>query len=308
VASPRRRLDVELVRRGLVETRQQAHRCIADGHVLVSGTVADKAGRLVAPGEPVEVVVPPRYVSRAGVKLEAALDHFGIDVAGRSAVDVGASTGGFTDCLLQRGAASVVALDVGRGQLHDRLRSDARVTVVERCNVRHLAPGAGDADRERLVGPPASLVVVDISFISLVVVADAVAGLLAGGGDLLVLVKPQFEAGRQVVSHGSGVVRDPDTWAEVLTRVLGAYADRGLQVAGVVESPIQGGHGNVEFMAHLRNPVVPGGQGERAALRRLVGAMVEGAVAGALDRFPLSRNSGSDQVRSTEEEEDSWQS
>lgn len=317
--STRRRLDAELVRRGMVETRQQAHRCIADGQVLVSGTVADKAGRLVAPGEPLEVVAHPPFVSRAGVKLDAALDHFGVEVAGRSAVDVGASTGGFTDCLLQRGAASVVALDVGRGQLHERLRGDARVTVVERCNVRHLAPGEGDADRERLVGPPAPLVVVDVSFISLVVVADAVVGLLAGGGDLLVLVKPQFEAGRQVVSQGAGVVRDPDVWRQVLTTVLGAYADRGLQVAGVVESPIQGGHGNVEFLAHLRNPAVPGDPGERAALQERVSAMVEGAVAGALDRFPgpakasdgqgKARNSVSDQVDGMDEEqEDSWQS
>ena len=318
--STRRRLDAELVRRGLVETRQQAHRCIADGQVLVSGAIADKAGRLVAPGEPLEVVARPRYVSRAGVKLEAALEHFGVEVKGRSAVDVGASTGGFTDCLLQRGAASVVALDVGRGQLHERLRTDARVTVVERCNVRHLAPGEGDADRERLVGPPAPLVVVDVSFISLVVVADAVVGLLAGGGDLLILVKPQFEAGRQVVSQGSGVVRDPGIWHQVLTTVLGAYVDRGLEAVGVLESPIQGGHGNVEFMAYLRNPAVPGDTGVRAATRERVGAMVEGAVAGALDRFasPAAtvavrseiRNPRGDQLDDRddrdEEQEDPW--
>src|SRR5437773_2018660 len=162
----RRRLDLELVRRGLSESRARAQEAIEAGHVLVSGTRADRPGRLVSPDEPVHVEGPPaRFVSRGGEKLAAALDRFGVDVAGRRALDAGASTGGFTDCLLQRGAASVVAVDVGTGQLHPRIRADSRVTVRERLNVRALTP----AD----TGGPVDVVVADLSFISLRTVIDA---------------------------------------------------------------------------------------------------------------------------------------
>ena len=211
--------------------------------MLVGGAPADKASRLVAPGEPVEVVgPPPRFVGRGGDKLEAALERFGVDVAGRAALDAGASTGGFTDCLLQRGAASVQAVDVGAGQLHQRVRADPRVTVHDRTNVRSLVLGA-----------PVDVVVADLSFISLRVVAPALLGANASpGADVVVLVKPQFEAGRAAVSKGRGVVRDPDVWRQVLADVCSALAGHGAAMMGAMVSPLTGADGNVEFLVHLR--------------------------------------------------------
>ena len=243
------------MRRGLAPTRERAVADIAAGRVLVGGAPAAKAARLVAPGDAVEVVGPgPRFVSRGGEKLDAALDRFGIDVAGRSALDAGASTGGFTDCLLQRGAASVVAVDVGHGQLHERLRADRRVTVLERANVRELTP-------ERLGGRRFAPVVADLSFISLRAVAAALAGLAAPGADLVVLVKPQFEAGRREASRGRGVIREPEVWRRVLGEVRGPFCEAGAAMIGVMVSPLTGADGNVEFLAHLRAgrpaPVVP---------------------------------------------------
>jgi 23S rRNA (cytidine1920-2'-O)/16S rRNA (cytidine1409-2'-O)-methyltransferase len=181
-------------------------------------------------------------VGRGGEKLEAALERFGIDVAGRRGLDVGASTGGFTDCLLQRGAASVVALDVGYGQLHERLRSDPRVEVRERTNVRHVAPGD--------LGLPATVLVADLSFISLRTVLPAMTALVAPGADLVLLVKPQFEAGREEVSRGRGIVTDPATWGRVLDEVVAALAERGAAIMGAMVSPITGADGNVEFLLH----------------------------------------------------------
>ena len=176
------------------------------------GAPADKPARLVAPDEPIQVLGPaPRFVGRGGDKLDGALTRFGIDVAGRRAVDLGASTGGFTDCLLQRGATLVVAVDVGYGQLHERLRRDPRVVVRERTNGRDLV--AGD------LGPPAELLVADLSFISLRTVLPAVVPLAAPHADLVLLVKPQFEAGRQEASRGKGVIKDPDVWRRVLGEV-----------------------------------------------------------------------------------------
>jgi 23S rRNA (cytidine1920-2'-O)/16S rRNA (cytidine1409-2'-O)-methyltransferase len=219
--------------------------------VLVGGAPTVKPDRLVDPGEPVLVVGDgPRFVSRGGEKLDAALDRFGVPVAGRRCLDAGASTGGFTDCLLQRGAASVWAIDVGHGQLHPRMRHDPRVTVRERCNVRELGP----ADTEG----PFELVVADLSFISLTKVAAPLVGLSAPGADLVVLVKPQFEAGRVEASRARGVIRDPALWRRALDQVVDAFAAAGAAAAGLMRSPLRGGDGNVEFLLAVSAPG-PGG-------------------------------------------------
>ena len=241
----RRRLDRELVRRALAPTRTAAQALISGSRVLVSGAVAHKASRMVAASEPVHVSGEgARFVSRGGEKLDAALDAFEIDVRGRRALDAGASTGGFTDCLLQRGATGVVAVDVGRGQLDAGLRADRRVTVRERCNVRHL--GADD------IGGPAGIVTADLSFISLRTVMAPLAGCTAPGGDLVLLVKPQFEAGRREASRGNGVVRDPAVWRRVLAEVAASASSHGLVPAGITPSPLRGASGNVEFFLHCR--------------------------------------------------------
>jgi 23S rRNA (cytidine1920-2'-O)/16S rRNA (cytidine1409-2'-O)-methyltransferase len=220
---------------------------IADGRVTVSGAPSSKAARLVAAGEPVLVAGPgPRYVSRGGEKLAAALEQFGIAVTGTRAIDVGSSTGGFTDCLLQSGATSVVALDVGTHQLHEHLRSDPRVEVHERTNVRDVDPGA--------LGAPFAVLVADLSFISLTTVAPALRSLLGPGGEAVLLVKPQFEAGRAIVSKGRGVVTDPDVWADVLERVGTRFAELGAAIMGVMRSPLRGADGNVEFLLWLQLP------------------------------------------------------
>jgi len=243
----RRRLDLELVRRGLVASREQAQLAVAAGQVLVHGSVADKASRLVDRSEPLTLAGPaPRFVGRGGSKLEAALDRFAIDVTGRRALDAGASTGGFTDCLLQRGAACVVAVDVGRGQLHERLARDPRVYSRERTNIRGLTLA-------QVGGTPFDLVVADLSFISLRTVAPVLLGpLAADGADVVTLVKPQFEAGREEASVGRGVIRDPVVWSQVLIRVLEALTAEGAVMMGLMVSPLTGADGNVEFLAHWR--------------------------------------------------------
>jgi 23S rRNA (cytidine1920-2'-O)/16S rRNA (cytidine1409-2'-O)-methyltransferase len=219
--------------------------------VLVAGAVADKPSRQVAPSEPLVVKdLPPRFASRGGEKLDGAIHHFKLDVVGRHALDAGASTGGFTDCLLAHGAAQVVAVDVGHGQLLERLRRDPRVEVVERANVRYLGP----AD---LGGRRFDVVVADLSFISLMMVAPALLALAKPEADLVVLVKPQFEAGRAVVSKGKGVVRDPKVWASVLCDVAGAFEANGAAVVGGMASPLLGAEGNVEFFLHLRSGAKP---------------------------------------------------
>ncbi len=241
----RRRLDVELVRRGLAPTREQARDAVAAGRVLVGGAPASKPAHLVDPGQPVELVGPgPRFVGRGGEKLDAALERFAVPVAGRRALDAGASTGGFTDCLLQRGAAGVVAVDVGYGQLHERLRADPRVDVRDRTNVRSL-------DREAL-GGAVDLVVADLSFISLRTVLPVLVPLVDPGGDLVLLVKPQFEAGRREAARGAGVVRDPDVWRRVVDEVARAVTEQGADRMGVMASPLTGADGNVEFLLHAR--------------------------------------------------------
>jgi 23S rRNA (cytidine1920-2'-O)/16S rRNA (cytidine1409-2'-O)-methyltransferase len=216
--------------------------------VIVSGAVAEKSARLVSASEPVEVRGPPaRFVSRGGDKLDAALDHFSLDVAGWRAVDAGASTGGFTDCLLQRGAAAVYAIDVGHGQLHPRIRNDARVLVHERTNVRTLDPK--DLDGKQPFSP-VDLVVADLSFISLRTVAAALVGLARDGGSLVLLVKPQFEAGRAAVSKGKGVVSDPALWLEALQSVTSTLEHCGTGIMGAMASPLTGAAGNAEFLIH----------------------------------------------------------
>lgn len=243
----RRRLDLELLRRGLTESRQQARHLIDAGRVLVSNAPADKAGRLVAPGEPIRVLGPPaRYVGRGGEKLAGALERFDIDPVGKRGLDAGASTGGFTDALLQAGAASVVAVDVGRAQLHERLRADDRVDVREQTDIRTIGPDD--------VGGPVDVVVADLSFISLHAVIDRLLGLVAPGGDLVVLVKPQFEAGRAEVSKGRGVIRDPEVWRRVLHEVMVAIADAGGAIMDAMVSPLRGADGNAEFLVHVRRP------------------------------------------------------
>jgi 23S rRNA (cytidine1920-2'-O)/16S rRNA (cytidine1409-2'-O)-methyltransferase len=211
----------------------------------VSGTVAERAARLVDPAEPVTVTgPPPRFVGRGGEKLEAALQQFGLDVTGLRALDAGASTGGFTDCLLQRGAAQVVALDVGHGQLHERLRRDPRVVSRERTNIR--AATLGD-----LGGTAFDVVVADLSFISLRTVAVTLTGVTRPGGDLIVLVKPQFEAGRREASRGRGVIRDAEVWREALEAVIAAFEAAGATMMDLMVSPLRGADGNIEFLAHL---------------------------------------------------------
>ena len=243
----RRRLDLELLRRGLTESRQQARHLIDSGRVLVGGAPADKAGRLVAAGEPIRVLGPPaRYVGRGGEKLAGALDRFALDPTGARALDAGASTGGFTDALLQAGATSVVAIDVGRAQLHERLRSDPRVDVREQTDIRTVRP--------EHVGGPVDIVVADLSFISLHAVIDPLLALVAPGGDLVVLVKPQFEAGRAEVSKGRGVIRDPAVWRRVLDDVMVAIGDAGGAIMDAMVSPLRGADGNAEFLLHVRRP------------------------------------------------------
>lgn len=243
----RRRLDVELVATGAAPSRTAAHELIAAGRVHVNGAVADKAARLVAPSDNVRVVGPPaRFVGRGGEKLDAALDHFAIDVGGRRVLDCGASTGGFTDCLLQRGAAHVVALDVGHGQLHPTLRDDDRVTVLERTNMR-------SADAATL-GGRVDGVVVDVSFISLTAIIPALVAVCQPGSPMVLLVKPQFEAGREEVSRGRGIISDPAVHARVRDEVADALVAAGCRVEGWMESPIRGGEGNVEFLVHATSP------------------------------------------------------
>ena len=262
----RRRLDIELVRRGLAESRESAQSLIEAGLVAVANVVATKAARRTAPDEAIELVgPPPRYVSRGGIKLEAALDAFGLDVEGWPAIDVGASTGGFTDCLLQRGVPTVVSIDVGYGQLHERLRGDARVTVRERVHIRDCAP----AD----VGGPVPLVVVDLSFISLSSVLDALLALLDDGGRIVALVKPQFEAGRADADRGRGVIRDPAVWRRVLIALRSDVEARGAAMMGLMISPITGAQGNVEFFALIeRSPSAPGPRVDDDAIDAVVEA------------------------------------
>lgn len=245
----RDRLDQWLVAHGYAATREAARTAIMAGDVTVDGIVADKPGRRMPTGARVAVRRPERaFVGRGGLKLARALAAFGIDPRGRTAVDLGASTGGFTDCLLQAGAERVYAVDVGRGQLAWRLRTDPRVVSLEGVNARHMTPAQ--------VGGQRDLVTADLSFISLRLVWPAIAALVRPGGDVVALIKPQFEAGRAQVRRG-GVVRDPAVHEAVLRRVVDAAAASGLATVGVTASPLVGPAGNIEYLVHLR----PAGSG-----------------------------------------------
>jgi len=234
------RLDLLLVERGLAETRERAQALILAGEVTVAGQPATKAGQSYLADAPVEVRQGLPYVSRGGVKLAHALEAFAIVVADLVVADIGASTGGFTDCLLQRGARRVYAIDVGHNQLAWRLRNDPRVVVMEKTNVRHLT--------SLLEQPDAA--VADVSFISLALALPPVLPLLAPNAWLVCLVKPQFEAGREQVGRG-GVVRDPDVHRQVLRRMIAWSESAGLRPLGLVPSPLRGPAGNVEFLIHL---------------------------------------------------------
>jgi 23S rRNA (cytidine1920-2'-O)/16S rRNA (cytidine1409-2'-O)-methyltransferase len=244
----RQRLDQLIVERGLAETRAKAQALVLAGRVRVgegdAARLDRKAGDLVDAATPLALTDRDPYVSRGGHKLAAALDAFGIDPAGRVCLDAGASTGGFTDVLLQRGASRVYAVDVGRGQLAESLRRDERVVSMERTNARTLGPGS--------LPEPVSLAVIDVSFISLGLVLGPVATTLQPGPDapIVALVKPQFEAGKGRTDHG--VVRDPAVHREVLERVVAAAGELGLGARSVIASPILGPEGNREFLVHLQ--------------------------------------------------------
>lgn len=261
----RTRVDQLLVERGLAPSRARAQALVLAGRVRVGGRPVDKPGTPVDPGALLDVAEGPRWVSRAGAKLEGALAALGVDAEGRLALDVGASTGGFTQVLLAAGARAVIALDVGAGQLDWGLRNDPRVVVVDGVNARYLEP-------DRLAFRP-GLAVVDVSFISLRHVLPAVGRCLANGGEIVALVKPQFEIGRGRVGRG-GIVRDPRDHEEVLARLADFAGEIGWGVEGIVPSPITGAEGNVEFFLHLR----PGRPGlDRAAIAAAIRAALTAA-------------------------------
>jgi len=247
------RLDQRLVQLGLTPSREQARRLIMAGEVLVEGQLVDRPAANVADEAVIELKARPRFASRGGEKLEAALAHFGVEVAGRVCADVGASTGGFTDCLLQRGAARVYAIDVGHGVLDFRLRTDPRVVVMEDTNARFVPQ----------LAEPVSLITVDVSFISLKLLLPVLKAWLPplplrdggrGGEGLICLIKPQFEAGRREVGKGGGVIRDPAVHRRVLAEVLRFAEAEGYTLRGLMRSPLLGPKGNAEFLAWLAGP------------------------------------------------------
>jgi len=254
------RLDQHLVDAGLADTRSRARALILAGDVLVNGPRETRAGHQVAAGDDVSLRQKPRFVSRGGEKLDYALAAFGIEVSGLVAADLGASTGGFTDCLLQRDAIRVYAVDVGHGQLDLRVRDDDRVVVLEKTNARYLES----------LPEPVDLVVIDVSFISLALIFPVAARLLKPGGICVPLVKPQFEAGRDEIGKG-GVVREPRIHRLVLERTTTLAQQNGFGILGLVASPLQGPAGNIEFLAHLQLGA-PGGD---------VPALIDAAMAAA---------------------------
>jgi len=242
IVDDRERLDQALVARGLALSRQRAVAIIKVGGATVNGQVVTKPAHLCAESDRLEARDPLAFVGRGGLKLEAALDAFGVDPMGKLCLDVGASTGGFTDCLLQRGARMVVAVDVGRGQLSDTLRQDSRVTILEQTDIRVLTPEA--------FGVPAQLAVCDVSFISLALVLPAIHDLLWSGGEAVVLIKPQFEVGPHRVGKG-GIVKDAKARLEAIEKVIFAAKLIGFTVLDIITSPVTGGDGNREYLLHL---------------------------------------------------------
>ncbi|EFM09867.1 hemolysin A [Paenibacillus curdlanolyticus YK9] len=262
---PKERIDVLLVEQGFYESREKAKAAVMAGLVLVDGDRMEKSGMKVPRAATITVKGAPHpYVSRGGLKLEKALRQFNIAMDGRIMLDIGASTGGFTDCALQNGASLVYAIDVGYNQLDYSLRNDERVRVMERTNFRHMQPGD-------LEGPVPTFASIDVSFISLKLILPALSGLISKGGDVVALIKPQFEAGREKVGK-SGVVREPSVHIEVLQNVLGFAADMGYRLEDVTFSPITGGEGNIEFLAHWVWEASPGEQKtlDAAAIAALV--------------------------------------
>jgi 23S rRNA (cytidine1920-2'-O)/16S rRNA (cytidine1409-2'-O)-methyltransferase len=234
----RQRLDRILVDRGLLDSREKAQACIMAGEVLVNGQKASKAGQLVAGDAAIELLNRPRYVSRGGLKLEGALRAFGIDPAGKVCIDIGASTGGFTDCLLQHGASRVHAVDTGAGQIDWKLRNDPRVVLHENTNARHVSP--------ETIGELADLLVCDVSFISVTLILPAIASLISPDGQMVILIKPQFEVGKGQVGAG-GIVRDPELHQLACRRVETAVQELGFQTR-IIDSPLLGAEGNREFL------------------------------------------------------------
>ena len=245
--APRKALSAVMVKRALAPSLAAAEVLISSGRVLVNGAQAMSGSHQVAPKDSVRITNPLRFVSRGGEKLQAAIDQFGIDFVGKYVLDVGASTGGFTDCALQAGAAHVTALDVGRALLHERIAGDRRVTVIEEFNVRKLV----DHDGNPAIRDLYDIVLADLSFISLTAVADALCGRTAPNGVLVLLVKPQFEAEKTEVDRGAGVVIDPVIHQRTCETVANAYRQRGCVVQGLMPSPLRGASGNTEFLLYL---------------------------------------------------------
>jgi 23S rRNA (cytidine1920-2'-O)/16S rRNA (cytidine1409-2'-O)-methyltransferase len=244
VSKGKKRLDLLLVQRGMADSREKAKALIMAGEVDVDGLKADKPGHLFSASSNISIKkVSLSYVSRGGFKLEAALDHFLIDVEGLTLLDIGASTGGFTDCLLKRGAQKVIAADVGYGQIHWKLRQDPRVKILEKTNVRHLKPKDLEEDINGAV--------IDVSFISLRLVIPPVSKLLLDNSFIIALIKPQFEAGRRQVGKG-GVVRDPSIHKEVIDGLSSFFEGQGWNVVGCLPSPILGPKGNQEFLSYMK--------------------------------------------------------
>lgn len=240
----RRRLDAELIRRKLVDGVDAAHDLVKSRRVIVGGVVADNPARMVTPAEAVSVkAAPSRFVSRGGEKLAAALVHFGHDVTNLRVIDVGSSTGGFTDCVLQHGAREVLAIDVGTNQLNHRLRQDPRVTIWEQTDIRDVDPTTVES---------ADLIVADLSFISLKPIFASFRALLAQNGRCITLIKPQFEVTHDEATQARGVIRDPELWRRTIRDALKAAIHEGLMCIGIIPSPITGTSGNVEFLIMLQ--------------------------------------------------------
>jgi 23S rRNA (cytidine1920-2'-O)/16S rRNA (cytidine1409-2'-O)-methyltransferase len=260
----KQRLDVLLVERGLIASRELARRMIMAGEVTANGQVVDKPGTRVAADADLAMRAMPRFVSRGGEKLDAALVAFAVPVEGLTCADVGASTGGFTDCLLQHGAAKVYAIDVGYGQIDYRLRQDARVVVMDRTNARYV----------KTLPEPVSLVTIDASFISLRLLLPVVRGWLTDPGTVIALIKPQFEAGKHNVGRG-GIVRSPELHRRVLQEVFAFAQAEGFHVGGLIRSPLKGRAGNVEFLAWLRHSSQQPVPAQEPELDTLIAAALE---------------------------------
>jgi 23S rRNA (cytidine1920-2'-O)/16S rRNA (cytidine1409-2'-O)-methyltransferase len=249
MSKARLRLDTWLVKQGIATDAGHAKVLIDQGLILVNGSIALTDNRMIANSDSVLLSTPARFVSRGGEKLEAALQSFGVEFDGKRVLDVGASTGGFTDCVLQHGAIEVIALDVGKSQLHDRLLRDPRVTVLDSTNARSMTIAmVGDFD----------VIVADLSFISLRQVATALCEVLRPHGDMILLVKPQFEAEKSEVDKGAGVIRDSEIHQRTIAQVVKAFNSQEMKQLGLIESPLRGADGNTEFLLHLRRDLLSG--------------------------------------------------